>query len=61
MASSPTTEPVDRPAGSSVEVLIGISAVLILVVAMAGTFAPDLLPWANGVVNQIADKLGIDF
>ena len=57
MASSQTTE----PAGSSVEWLPAISVVLVAVVIMTGTFAPDLLPWANGVVNDIAELIGVDF
>lgn len=57
MASSQTTE----PAGSSVEWLLVISTVLVAVVIVAGTFAPDLLPWTTGVVNDIAEKLGVDF
>ena len=58
MASSPTT---DSPAGSTVEILLIVSALMISVVIVAGTFAPELLPWVNGVVNDIADKLGVDF
>lgn len=41
--------------------MLVISVVLIGGVMVAGTFAPELLPWANGVVNDIADRLGIDF
>lgn len=58
MASSPTT---DRPAGSTAEVLVVISALVIGLVIVTGTFAPQLLPWANGVVNDIAEAIGIDF
>lgn len=58
MASSPTT---DQPAGSTAEVLVVISALVIGLVVVAGTFAPQLLPWANGVVNDVAEAIGIDF
>jgi hypothetical protein len=64
MASSPTTDPTsgaDSPAGSTVEYLLIISALLIGVVVVAGTFAPELLPWADRVVNDIANRIGVDF
>ena len=67
MASSPTTDRAalgrtpSPPAGSTAEIMLVISALLIGVVVVAGTFAPELLPWANGVVNDVADRLGIDF
>jgi len=44
-----------------VEYLLIISALLIGVVVVAGTFAPELLPWADRVVNDIANRLGVDF
>lgn len=58
MASSP---PTDQPAGSTAEVLVVISALMIGLVIVTGTFAPQLLPWANGVVNDVAEAIGIDF
>ncbi len=58
MASSP---PTDAPAGSTAEILLVVSALLIGLVVVTGSFAPDLLPWANGVVNDVADKIGVDF
>lgn len=66
MASSPTTDPSGAagsagPAGSTVEYLLIISALLIGVVVVAGTFAPELLPWADRVVNDIANRIGVDF
>lgn len=56
MASSPTTE----PAGSTAEYLVVVSALLIGLVVVAGTFAPELLPWVNQTVNDLAGRLGFD-
>jgi len=42
-------------------VLVVISALMIGLVIVTGTFAPQLLPWANGVVNDVAEAIGIDF
>ena len=64
MGSSPTTDPANGaagPAGSTVEYLLIISGLLIGVVVVAGTFAPELLPWADQVVNDIANRIGVDF
>lgn len=56
MASSPTTE-----AGSTVEVMIVITGIMVGIVMVAGTFAPELLPWVNEQVNTIAELVGLDF
>jgi len=67
MGSSPTTDPTSGGAGfedaggSTVEYMLIISALLIGVVVVAGTFAPELLPWADQVVNDIANRIGVDF
>ncbi len=59
MASSPITK--DQPEGSSVEIVLVVTGLLVGLVMVAGTFAPELLPWVNGVVNDIADQIGFDF